>query len=119
MTPKCQSTRRWHCFRSTEAYTDRAIQGEAFDWHLLGLTLQVIKALVSMADIFMDTSYTIAMHFNLSTSQVSAKTDCPVPDSYGMCSNPRRPISTFLCEPTTTVLRPTLPEWLTTWRKLC
>lgn len=49
----------------------QAIRGEAFDRHLLGLKLQAIEDLVSMPDIFMDTSYAIAMHFNLSTSQVS------------------------------------------------
>uniref|UniRef100_A0A8C9M224 Carnitine O-acetyltransferase n=1 Tax=Panthera tigris altaica TaxID=74533 RepID=A0A8C9M224_PANTA len=76
------------------AYTDHAIRGEAFDRHLLGLKLQAIEDLVSMPDIFMDTSYAIAMHFNLSTSQVPAKTDCVmffgpvVPDGYGVCYNP-------------------------------
>ncbi|KAB0379413.1 carnitine O-acetyltransferase isoform X2 [Muntiacus reevesi] len=76
------------------AYTDRAIRGEAFDRHLLGLKMQAIEDLVSMPDIFMDTSYAIAMHFNLSTSQVPAKTDCVmffgpvVPDGYGVCYNP-------------------------------
>ncbi|XP_045052783.1 carnitine O-acetyltransferase isoform X2 [Desmodus rotundus] len=76
------------------AYTDRAIRGEAFDRHLLGLKLQAIEDLVSMPDIFMDTSYAIAMHFNLSTSQVPSKTDCVmffgpvVPDGYGICYNP-------------------------------
>uniref|UniRef100_A0A8L2RAJ5 Carnitine O-acetyltransferase n=1 Tax=Rattus norvegicus TaxID=10116 RepID=A0A8L2RAJ5_RAT len=72
----------------------QAIRGEAFDRHLLGLKLQAIEDLVSMPDIFMDTSYAIAMHFNLSTSQVPAKTDCVmsfgpvVPDGYGICYNP-------------------------------
>uniref|UniRef100_A0A7N5JKW6 Carnitine O-acetyltransferase n=1 Tax=Ailuropoda melanoleuca TaxID=9646 RepID=A0A7N5JKW6_AILME len=56
------------------AYADQAIRGEAFDRHLLGLKLQAIEDLVSMPDIFMDTSYAIAMHFNLSTSQVGS---CP------------------------------------------
>ncbi|XP_012627644.1 carnitine O-acetyltransferase isoform X2 [Microcebus murinus] len=76
------------------AYTDRAIRGEGFDRHLLGLKLQAIEDLVSMPDIFMDTSYAIAMHFHLSTSQVPAKTDCVmffgpvVPDGYGVCYNP-------------------------------
>ncbi|XP_033049353.1 carnitine O-acetyltransferase isoform X1 [Trachypithecus francoisi] len=75
-------------------YTDRAIRGEAFDRHLLGLKLQAIEDLVSMPDIFMDTSYAIAMHFHLSTSQVPSKTDCVmffgpvVPDGYGVCYNP-------------------------------
>ncbi|ELK07262.1 Carnitine O-acetyltransferase [Pteropus alecto] len=76
------------------SYTDRAIRGEAFDRHLLGLKLQAIEDLVSMPDIFMDTSYAIAMHFNLSTSQVPSKIDCVmsfgpvVPDGYGVCYNP-------------------------------
>lgn len=34
-------------------------------------------------------------------------------------TTPWRPISTSPCQPTTAVLRPTLPAWLTTWRKLC
>nr|XP_058927954.1 carnitine O-acetyltransferase isoform X2 [Kogia breviceps] len=80
--------------RAHRAHADRAIRGEAFDRHLLGLKLQAIEDLVSMPDVFMDTSYAIAMHFNLSTSQVPAKTDCVmffgpvVPDGYGVCYNP-------------------------------
>ncbi|XP_038600981.1 carnitine O-acetyltransferase isoform X1 [Tachyglossus aculeatus] len=76
------------------SYADRAIRGEAIDRHLLGLKLQAIEDLTSMPEIFMDTSYAIAMHFNLSTSQVPAKTDCVmcfgpvVPDGYGVCYNP-------------------------------
>lgn len=48
----------------------QAITGKAIDRHLLGLKLQAIEDLVSIPEIFMDTSYAIAMHFNLSTSQV-------------------------------------------------
>uniref|UniRef100_A0A8C5RAE7 Carnitine O-acetyltransferase n=1 Tax=Leptobrachium leishanense TaxID=445787 RepID=A0A8C5RAE7_9ANUR len=76
------------------AYTDMAIGGKAIDRHLLGLKLQAIEDLVSMPEVFMDTSYAVAMHFNLSTSQVPAKTDCVmcfgpvVPDGYGVCYNP-------------------------------
>ncbi|XP_018426342.1 PREDICTED: carnitine O-acetyltransferase [Nanorana parkeri] len=76
------------------SYTDTAISGKAIDRHLLGLKLQAIEDLVSIPEIFMDTSYAIAMHFNLSTSQVPAKTDCVmcfgpvVPDGYGVCYNP-------------------------------
>uniref|UniRef100_A0A8D0L9N8 Carnitine O-acetyltransferase n=1 Tax=Sphenodon punctatus TaxID=8508 RepID=A0A8D0L9N8_SPHPU len=76
------------------AYTDMAIKGEAIDRHLLGLKLQAIEDLVSMPELFMDTAYAVAMHFNLSTSQVPAKTDCVmcfgpvVPDGYGVCYNP-------------------------------
>ncbi|XP_028918959.1 carnitine O-acetyltransferase isoform X2 [Ornithorhynchus anatinus] len=80
--------------QSHRSYADRAIRGEAIDRHLLGLKLQAIEDLASMPEIFMDTSYAIAMHFNLSTSQVPAKTDCVmcfgpvVPDGYGVCYNP-------------------------------
>ncbi|KAM4695911.1 carnitine O-acetyltransferase isoform 1-T1 [Rhinophrynus dorsalis] len=76
------------------SYTDMAIRGNAIDRHLLGLKLQAIEDLVSIPELFMDTSYAIAMHFNLSTSQVPAKTDCVmcfgpvVPDGYGVCYNP-------------------------------
>uniref|UniRef100_A0A8D0E839 Carnitine O-acetyltransferase n=1 Tax=Salvator merianae TaxID=96440 RepID=A0A8D0E839_SALMN len=76
------------------AYTDLAIKGNAIDRHLLGLKLQAIEDLVSMPELFMDTAYAVAMHFNLSTSQVPAKTDCVmcfgpvVPDGYGVCYNP-------------------------------
>ncbi|XP_066569268.1 carnitine O-acetyltransferase isoform X1 [Amia ocellicauda] len=80
--------------RGHRAYTDMAIQGQAIDRHLLGLRLQAIEDLTSMPEIFMDTAYAVAMHFNLSTSQVPAKTDCVmcfgpvVPDGYGVCYNP-------------------------------
>ncbi|XP_019396309.1 PREDICTED: carnitine O-acetyltransferase isoform X2 [Crocodylus porosus] len=75
-------------------YTDMALTGNAIDRHLLGLKLQAIEDLVSMPELFMDTAYAVAMHFNLSTSQVPAKTDCVmcfgpvVPDGYGVCYNP-------------------------------
>uniref|UniRef100_A0A452IMF9 Carnitine O-acetyltransferase n=1 Tax=Gopherus agassizii TaxID=38772 RepID=A0A452IMF9_9SAUR len=76
------------------AYTDMAIRGNAIDRHLLGMKLQAIEDLVSMPELFMDTAYAVAMHFNLSTSQVPAKIDCVmcfgpvVPDGYGVCYNP-------------------------------
>ncbi|KAJ6654630.1 hypothetical protein lerEdw1_006783 [Lerista edwardsae] len=76
------------------SYTDMAIKGNAIDRHLLGLKLQAIEDLVSIPELFMDTAYAVAMHFNLSTSQVAAKTDCVmcfgpvVPDGYGICYNP-------------------------------
>ncbi|KAL4660769.1 carnitine O-acetyltransferase isoform X2 [Arapaima gigas] len=72
----------------------RGLKGQAIDRHLLGLKLQAIEDLTSMPEIFMDTSYAVALHYNLSTSQVSAKTDCvmcfgpAVPDGYGICYNP-------------------------------
>uniref|UniRef100_A0A8C8A229 Carnitine O-acetyltransferase n=1 Tax=Oryzias sinensis TaxID=183150 RepID=A0A8C8A229_9TELE len=74
--------------------TYNAIYGQAIDRHLLGLRMQSITDLTSMPEIFMDTSYAVANHFNLSTSQVGSKTDCVmcfgpvVPDGYGVCYNP-------------------------------
>lgn len=48
----------------------QAIHGQAIDRHLLGLKRQSIEDLTSIPEIFMDTSYAVANHFNLSTSQV-------------------------------------------------
>lgn len=50
----------------------QAIHGQAIDRHLLGLKLQAIEDLTSMPEIFMDTSYAVANHYNLSTSQVNS-----------------------------------------------
>uniref|UniRef100_A0A672K6H3 Carnitine O-acetyltransferase n=1 Tax=Sinocyclocheilus grahami TaxID=75366 RepID=A0A672K6H3_SINGR len=80
--------------KAHRAYTDMAIRGQAIDRHMLGLKLQAIEDLAALPEIFMDTSYAVALHFNLSTSQVPAKTDCVmcfgpvVPDGYGVCYNP-------------------------------
>ncbi|XP_074527429.1 carnitine O-acetyltransferase-like isoform X2 [Halichoeres trimaculatus] len=74
--------------------TYNAIHGQAVDRHLLGLKMKSIEDLTSMPEIFMDTSYAVAQHYNLSTSQVGSKTDCVmcfgpmVPDGYGVCYNP-------------------------------
>uniref|UniRef100_A0A671UPX2 Carnitine O-acetyltransferase n=1 Tax=Sparus aurata TaxID=8175 RepID=A0A671UPX2_SPAAU len=71
-----------------------AIHGQAIDRHLLGLKLLSIEDLTSMPEIFMDTSFAVAHHYHLSTSQVGSKTDCVmcfgpmVPDGYGVCYNP-------------------------------
>lgn len=48
----------------------QAIRGQAIDRHLLGLKFQAIEDLAALPEIFMDTSYAVALHFNLSTSQV-------------------------------------------------
>uniref|UniRef100_A0AAQ4S577 Choline/carnitine acyltransferase domain-containing protein n=1 Tax=Gasterosteus aculeatus aculeatus TaxID=481459 RepID=A0AAQ4S577_GASAC len=72
----------------------QAIHGQAIDRHLLGLKMLSIVELTSMPEIFMDTSFAVAQHYNLSTSQVGSKTDCVmsfgpmVPDGYGVCYNP-------------------------------
>uniref|UniRef100_A0A665WVM1 Choline/carnitine acyltransferase domain-containing protein n=1 Tax=Echeneis naucrates TaxID=173247 RepID=A0A665WVM1_ECHNA len=75
-------------------YLNSVIHGQGIDRHLLGLKMQAIEDLTSMPEIFMDTSYAVAQHYNLSTSQVGSKTDCVmcfgpmVPDGYGVCYNP-------------------------------
>uniref|UniRef100_A0A3B4XH26 Carnitine O-acetyltransferase n=1 Tax=Seriola lalandi dorsalis TaxID=1841481 RepID=A0A3B4XH26_SERLL len=84
-------------FKFVQAMQDpakQAIHGQAIDRHLLGLKMQGIEDLTSMPEIFMDTSFAVAQHYNLSTSQVGSKTDCVmcfgpmVPDGYGVCYNP-------------------------------
>ncbi|KAJ8261064.1 hypothetical protein COCON_G00167870 [Conger conger] len=96
--PSTQNTEKVALLRKAvqahRAYTDMAIRGQAIDQHLLGLRKQAIEDLTSMPEIFMDTAYAVARHYNLSTSQVPAKTDCmmcsgpAVPDGYGVYYNP-------------------------------
>ncbi|XP_056319150.1 carnitine O-acetyltransferase-like [Danio aesculapii] len=75
-------------------HTYKAIHGQAIDRHMLGLKMVAIEDLTSLPEIFMDTSFAVASHFNLYTSQVGSKTDCVmcfgplVPDGYGVCYNP-------------------------------
>lgn len=59
-------------FSSVESHFSvfQAIHGQAIDRHLLGLKIQGIEDLTSMPEIFMDTSFAVAHHYNLSTSQV-------------------------------------------------
>uniref|UniRef100_A0A4W6F6N0 Carnitine O-acetyltransferase a n=1 Tax=Lates calcarifer TaxID=8187 RepID=A0A4W6F6N0_LATCA len=72
----------------------QAIGGQAIDRHLLGLKMQAVEEKVSIPDIFRDTAYAKALHYQLSTSQVPSKTDCVmcfgpvVPNGYGVCYNP-------------------------------
>ncbi|KAG7251731.1 hypothetical protein CRUP_037394, partial [Coryphaenoides rupestris] len=49
--------------------TKDTINGQAIDRHLLGLRLQGIEDLTSMPEIFMDTSYAVAQHYNLSAGR--------------------------------------------------
>ncbi|KAL2092652.1 hypothetical protein ACEWY4_012450 [Coilia grayii] len=83
-----------NAIKAHRAYADLAVNGQAIDRHLLGLKMQAIEDLTSMPDIFMDTAYAVAQHFNLYTSQVGSQTDCVmclgplVPDGYGVCYNP-------------------------------
>ncbi|XP_068594497.1 carnitine O-acetyltransferase-like isoform X2 [Brachionichthys hirsutus] len=74
--------------------TYNAIHGQAIDRHFLGLKMLSIEDLTSMPEVFMDTSFAVAQHYNLFTSQVGSRTDCVmcvgpmVPDGYGVCYNP-------------------------------
>uniref|UniRef100_A0AAQ5YV43 Choline/carnitine acyltransferase domain-containing protein n=1 Tax=Amphiprion ocellaris TaxID=80972 RepID=A0AAQ5YV43_AMPOC len=83
-----------HFVQAMQDPAKQAIHGQAIDRHLLGLKRQSIEDLTSMPEIFMDTSFAVAHHYNLSTSQVGSKTDCVmcfgpmVPDGYGVCYNP-------------------------------
>uniref|UniRef100_A0A672KI15 Carnitine O-acetyltransferase n=1 Tax=Sinocyclocheilus grahami TaxID=75366 RepID=A0A672KI15_SINGR len=75
-------------------HTHMAIHGHGIERHMLGLKMMAIEDLTSLPEIFMDTSFAVAAHFNLYTSQVGSKTDCVmcfgpmVPDGYGICYNP-------------------------------
>ncbi|KAK5871236.1 hypothetical protein PBY51_004128 [Eleginops maclovinus] len=96
--PSKQNTERLALLQKAETMhkknTYDAIHGQAIDRHLLGLKMLSIEDLTSMPEIFMDTSFAVAEHFHLSTSQVGSKTDCVmcfgpmVPDGYGVCYNP-------------------------------
>ncbi|XP_038045797.1 carnitine O-acetyltransferase-like [Patiria miniata] len=99
----CESTKKLsekaHLLRKAilahREYTNAAINGDAIDRHLFGLKLIAIEQGKNVPEIFMDTSYTAAMHFRLSTSQVPAKHDLTmifgpvVPNGYGVCYNPQ------------------------------
>lgn len=75
-------------------YTNIAISGQAIDRHLLGLKLLALEQKVPLPSIYTDSSYSRALHYRLSTSQVPSKTDCVmcfgpvVTDGYGVCYNP-------------------------------
>lgn len=75
-------------------YTNMAISGQAIDRHLLGLKMQALEQQITLPSIFTDKSYSKALHYRLSTSQVPSKTDCVmcfgpvVTNGYGVCYNP-------------------------------
>ncbi|XP_015252206.1 PREDICTED: carnitine O-acetyltransferase-like isoform X2 [Cyprinodon variegatus] len=80
--------------KAHRSYTNMAVGGQAIDRHLLGLKLQAAEEKLPVPAIFKDPSYSKALHYHLSTSQVPSKTDCVmcfgpvVPDGYGVCYNP-------------------------------
>ncbi len=49
---------------------NQAIYGQGIERHMLGLKMVAIEDLTSLPEIFMDTSFAVASHFNLHTSQV-------------------------------------------------
>ncbi|KAJ0044160.1 hypothetical protein NL108_009273, partial [Boleophthalmus pectinirostris] len=73
---------------------EQAISGQAIDRHLLGLKMLALQEHSPLPPIFTDKSYSKALHYILSTSQVPSKTDCVmcfgpvVPNGYGVCYNP-------------------------------
>lgn len=75
-------------------YTNMAISGQAIDRHLLGLKMLALEQKITLPPVFTDKSYSKALHYLLSTSQVPSKTDCVmcfgpvVPNGYGVCYNP-------------------------------
>lgn len=75
-------------------YTNMAVSGQAIDRHLLGLKMLALEQKMSLPPIFTDQSYSKALHYRLSTSQVPSKTDCVmcfgpvVANGYGVCYNP-------------------------------
>lgn len=61
----------------------------------VGLKLIAVENGMNVPDLHMDPTYSKALHFNLSTSQVPCKSATVlcfgpvVPDGYGFCYNPR------------------------------
>lgn len=76
-------------------YVVETVSGNGIDRHLLGLKLTALEANQAVPELFNDPSYKRMMHFNLSTSQVGAKSEMclgfgpAVEDGYGLCYNPK------------------------------
>ena len=76
-------------------YTKEACNGEAFDRHFFGLKMIAVESGMDLPEFFMDKTFSRALHFNMSTSQIGSKYDIVtcfgpvVPDGYGICYNPQ------------------------------
>jgi len=76
-------------------YINEAVSGQGIDRHLLGLRLAAIESGLPESSLLKQDAYKRAMHFNLTTSQVSTKVNLcivfspPVSNSYGVCYNPK------------------------------
>jgi len=53
-------------------FFSQAVNGQAIDRHLLGMKLAALESRMNLHELFMDSSYQYALHYKLSTSQVSA-----------------------------------------------
>ncbi len=48
----------------------QACNGEAFDRHFFGLKMIAVESGIDLPEFFMDKTFSHALHFNMSTSQV-------------------------------------------------
>ena len=78
---------------SHRAYTNRVLNCESFDRHLLGLKLTALENNIELPEIYSDPAYQRACHYYISSSQISSKFESVtvfgplVEDGYGACYN--------------------------------
>ncbi|XP_013415789.1 carnitine O-acetyltransferase isoform X2 [Lingula anatina] len=76
-------------------YTTEVVSGQGIDRHLLAFKLLAVENGMNVPELFMDTAYTTSMNHQISSSNVSAKTEAVLcfgptaPDGYGVCYNPQ------------------------------
>lgn len=59
--------------QTNEFSPPQAVSGQAIDRHLLGLKMQAVEEKLSIPELFTDSAYAKALHYQLSTSQVWAE----------------------------------------------